>query len=767
MTSEQPSTQQSGASPSGHSEAALTAFVDTIPTLAWIANADGWITWYNRRWYEYTGTTPQQMEGWGWQSVHDPEQLPDVLERWTGSIRTGQPFEMVFPLLGSDGVFRSFLTRIVPVRNDAGELTNWFGTNTEVDELQRTRDALQTSEAQFRQIAESLPQLVWVTRPNGYYEWCNQRWYDYTGLTPGQCVGMEARRTLHPEDQPGADLLWQHSLASGEPYTAEYRCRRHDGEFRWFLGSALPLRSPEGEILRWFGTCTDIHRQKQAEAEAAAAQERIRIALKNVPLILSTADRDLRYTWIHRSHQKFNADEIIGRRDDEIEESPTMQQLVEMKRFVLEHDIADRREMRFIIKGVPEVYDITVEPLHDSDGNVAGVTTAALDITERANAEQDLREKSELIDLAQNAVNAGYWSYYPTTGECFVSPGEAVLFGLGGNARPSVQQVLERIDPEDREMVQNALRRGMETGFYFAEFRVTQQDGSTRWLAGQGRVLTRDDGERYMVGINLDTTNQKMAVEALRKSEKLAVAGRLAATISHEINNPLEAVTNLLYLLRTGTTDPETRAYAAAAEEELARVTQIVTHSLRFHRQSTHPLDETMSNVLDSAAGVYKSRLIVDHVEIRRDYRDSNPVFCYSSELRQVFGNFIGNAFDAIRQGGIIVLRTRNARDPVTGERGIRVTVADSGHGMDRQTLAKIFEPFFTTKGLNGTGLGLWISRDILKKHHGTLHVKSRRGSPNSGTVFSVFLPLAAIRPDHSPKAVPELAGISAFLSSS
>ncbi len=137
-------------------EEQFRSLANAIPNLAWIADASGYIFWYNQRWYEYTGTTPKQMEGWGWQSVHDPSALPSVMERWLTSIKEGKPFEMVFPLRGADGVFRSFLTRIVPIKNAEGIVLRWFGTNTDVDELRRTQEALRESEARWRLSRERL-----------------------------------------------------------------------------------------------------------------------------------------------------------------------------------------------------------------------------------------------------------------------------------------------------------------------------------------------------------------------------------------------------------------------------------------------------------------------------------------------------------------------------------------------------------------------------------------------------------------------------------
>ncbi len=187
------------------------------------------------------------------------------------------------------------------------------------------------------------------------------------------------------------------------------------------------------------------------------------------------------------------------------------------------------------------------------------------------------------------------------------------------------------------------------------------------------------------------------------------------------------------------------QAYLASAEEELARVAQVVTYSLRFHRQSSVPTMEIVSGILDSAAVIYKTRLMMNRVEVVRDYSDVSSVHCYSSELRQVFSNLIDNAFDAIPDGGTIYLRARESHEFMTGQRGIRVSIADTGHGMDARTMQLIAEPFYTTKGINGSGLGLWISRDIIKKHQGTLAMRSRQNGAFRGTLFSVFLPFEAI----------------------
>jgi PAS domain S-box-containing protein len=238
---------------------------DSIPQLAWMADSDGSIFWYNARWYTYTGTTLEQMKGWGWQSVHDPEKLPEAMEKWRASIASGDAFEMEMPLRGQDGAFRWFLTRAIPVRDSLQEVVRWFGTNTDVTEAHRMQEALRENERQLQQLADSMPQLVCVTRPDGYVQWWNQRWYAYSGMTPEDAAGFGWTRVIHPEDREGTERKWLDALSTGDPIEAEYRWRRHDGTYRWFLSRALPVRDALGAIVKWFATYTDIEDYKLAD----------------------------------------------------------------------------------------------------------------------------------------------------------------------------------------------------------------------------------------------------------------------------------------------------------------------------------------------------------------------------------------------------------------------------------------------------------------------------------------------------------------------
>jgi PAS domain S-box-containing protein len=270
------------------------------------------------------------------------------------------------------------------------------------------------------------------------------------------------------------------------------------------------------------------------------------------------------------------------------------------------------------------------------------------------------------------------------------------------------------------------------------------------WLASAYPVRTNPQQVRWVGVIVLDASDRKRSEDALRKTEKLAATGRLAASIAHEINNPLEAITNLLFLLRNfcELEDPALN-YVTMAEHEARRIAEITQQTLRFYRQSTLPARANMSELLDSVLSLYQGRLNTLNIGVERDYDAQMDLFCFAGEIRQVFANLVGNAIDATSSGGRLVVRARRSRDWKNPDQiGVRFAVADTGMGMEAGVRERVFEAFFTTKEVTGTGLGLWVSHEIILKHRGVVHVRSRvagkgeAGERNgSGTVFQIFFP--------------------------
>ncbi len=265
------------------------------------------------------------------------------------------------------------------------------------------------------------------------------------------------------------------------------------------------------------------------------------------------------------------------------------------------------------------------------------------------------------------------------------------------------------------------------------------------WSLNLLPVMGENQEVEAISAAGMEMTTQRRAEMALVENDRLAAVGRLAASISHEINNPLEAVTNLLYLLQQDRhLSAESREYVSLASEELGRVSQIAAQTLRFHRQGKTPVSLSPERLVEPVVALYQGKLHHSKTKIERRHRDQKHIVCHEGEVRQVLNNLIGNALDAMPNGGRILVRTRSARHPKTGLLGIRITVADTGTGMSQQLTEKIFEPFYTTKGAAGSGLGLWISSTIAQKHGGNLRVRSSQHPGRSGTTFSFFLPQAS-----------------------
>jgi signal transduction histidine kinase len=259
-------------------------------------------------------------------------------------------------------------------------------------------------------------------------------------------------------------------------------------------------------------------------------------------------------------------------------------------------------------------------------------------------------------------------------------------------------------------------------------------------LLGTLEIALRGRQRQYQIREQL--LQYERAQEALRRSEKLAVTGRLAASIAHEINNPLEAVTNLLYLIRTDSSPAKLMRYLNEADRELARVTEITTQTLRFYREPNKPIETELAGVLQSVLVLYQSRLIAANISVEQQIRiASAAVLSSPGELRQVIANIIGNSIDAMRRGGRLRIRVSTEK-AAHGVNCVRLTIADNGSGIPADLLPKIFEPFITTKGETGTGLGLWVTEEIVKKNGWTIQVRSSQRPGRSGTTFSLCMPL-------------------------
>lgn len=365
---------------------------------------------------------------------------------------------------------------------------------------------------------------------------------------------------------------------------------------------------------------------------------------------------------------------------------------------------------------------------------------------ERALATEALRERDEMLRIALEANGMGLWIWDLQHQRVYWSD---EMYRLGGrepgSVEPSFEAWNEMLVEEDRARMVEARQRSCETGAdYHAIYRVRWSDHSIHWIESQGKCLTDSEGKVIrVVGVLADITPRRHAEEAMLRAEKLAVAGRLAASVAHEINNPLEAVSNLLFLITLTDTTEQAKQHAQTALDQLMRVSMITQQTLKFHRQSGNPSTTKLSEVVDTVRALFHARLVANDVTVEIQVKDEQEVNCMPSEAQQIFANLLANAIEATPMGGRVTVRLRPSHDwRSRAIRGMRVTFADSGTGIDRETIRRMFEPFFTTKAETGTGLGLWVVAQLIERHNGQVCVYSRQRGGPSGTVFSVFLPL-------------------------
>lgn len=387
-------------------------------------------------------------------------------------------------------------------------------------------------------------------------------------------------------------------------------------------------------------------------------------------------------------------------------------------------------------------------PVRNAEGEICGTLVVCTETTSNVLAKQQLQlERERLADLFQQAPAFFAVLRGPEYVFEMINPLYQKLIGQRAVLGRTVRDAVPEAEGQGFiALLDHVYQKGEPVVGRGTPLQLARTDSETldlRYLDFVYQPMRDADGTiSGVIVLGVDVTESKRAEQLLLQSEKLNAVSRLASSIAHEINNPLEAVTNLIYLALQSAVSPEAKGFLADADAELRRVSAITTQTLRFYRQSTKPSRITSEELFDATLLLYTGRLANLDISLERRDRARLAITCAVGEIRQVLSNLIANAIDALHAtGGRLLIRSHEGTDWKTGRQGVRLTVADTGSGMSPQTLANIFDPFFTTKGERGTGLGLWISREIVERHLGVLKVRSTQVPHRSGTVFALFLP--------------------------
>jgi len=561
-----------------------------------------------------------------------------------------------------------------------------------------------------------------------------------------------------PEYVPIVGELIRKTTETGEMVVIDVPVRAASGSVLWIecRGQALMI---DGVATRLRGLSIDITNRKRNEQALATSEERYRILADLNPQSIWMGAPDGKITYANQTLLDY-----LGFSEADLEGDTWLkafhaddQQRVST---VWGHSIATGEdydiEARVIRArdGRARWWWLRAQPVRNDAGNILHWLGVNIDIDDRKTFAETLQQRQEETERQRAELETIYRT--APIGLALFDPLEFRYLRVNDRQVETLNLPREQI--LGRRITELAPLKGIEDLFRHVAAGGTVRnhvfDGELPSRPGEHRffnvnyspVFGSDNQVEAIAAVIQEITHQKKAELALIQSEKLAAVGRLASSISHEINNPLEAITNLLYLIATSDDlPPEMAEYVATAQSELSRVCQIATQTLRFHRQAVSATHVTAQDLVEAVLNLYQGRLANSGILVETSFTCSGPVLCFENDIRQVLNNLIANAIDAMRQGGRLIIRAHDATDHADNSsekrNGIRIIVADTGHGMSPAVRARIFEPFYTTKELNGTGLGLWISSGLVSRHQGRLSLRSTQHAVHHGTVFSLFLP--------------------------
>jgi PAS domain S-box-containing protein len=392
--------------------------------------------------------------------------------------------------------------------------------------------------------------------------------------------------------------------------------------------------------------------------------------------------------------------------------------------------------LHFKPTGLTRVLSCNGAPILDRNGDLVMAVLTTNDITERTEAARALRRSNERLELAAEVAKLGEWEVNLTGHTASRSLRHAHIFGYPDASSPwTLETFMEHVLPERRAEVERSIQGCISTGGADFETEIRRADGELRWIWVRGRAWPKEGEPARMFGTVIDITERKRTEQALLQNEKLASVGRMASTIAHEINNPLEAIGNAIYLAKTSPNISEVaKSYLDLAAHELERVAHITRQTLAFHRETLRPAPIDLAESVQDLLRLFGPRVSSRGVTLQTRFAQvPRPVFT-RGEITQVVANLLSNSLDATPRAGRILIRIKPCL-LADGSRAASLSIADTGCGIPAAGRERIFEPFYTTKEVVGTGLGLWVTRQLVEKHGAVIRVRSKLGC---GTVFSI-----------------------------
>lgn len=619
----------------------------------------------------------------------------------------------------------------------------------------------------FRQLALALPQILWTCHPDGTAEYFGPQWVAFTGAPLETHLGKGWLAYVHAEDRPIIERDWDAAAAATRTFKAEFRVRRHDGEYHWFETTIVPLRDRERMLVRWIGILNDIHeaklnrlalideRDRFAKLVASApgviyafrltkdGQPSFPLASAGIKDLLGLTENELRENTPREAPRVHSADQL-----------PLQRSIVGSAKTLMPW----HHEWRVLH---PQKGWIWVEghavPTREADGSTLWYGIM-IDVTQRKHAEEELQRSQARLQAAVMASGIGTYIWDAATGGLWWDDTLLKLFDRTREEveRGGIEGAAQFVQPEDREIIANAMdpvREG-KTDTISIEYRTLRRDGALQWVAVTGRVERDAAGAiARMTGACMDITKRKRAEDAQRHSQKIEALGTLAGGIAHDFNNLLLAIggNTRLAISELGPDHP-VRRNLEEIDKASVRASDLVHRILAFsHQREPRRAVIDLRPTIEEALRLLRSTLPA-MIELRTSFAPETPlVNADSTQIYQVIMNLVTNSAHAIGEdSGLVTVELSPAmlaaaNEHSTADAGagplVRIRVTDTGCGMNETTRERMFDPFFTTKPVGrGTGLGLSVVHGIVRSHGGIIAVESE---PGRGSTFDVYLPPA------------------------
>lgn len=787
-------------------ERQFLAVVDNLPELAWSALPDGHVDFYNQRWYAYTGTTPEEMEGWGWQLVHDPDVLPRVDARWRHSLATGEPFEMEFPLRGADGSFRWFLTRATALRDDAGAVARWIGVTSDIDSRRR-------AETQSRYLADAgrlaettldfdatLASLADLAVP-GFADWCSVSLLHDDGAIRAVAIAhadpekvrwgweLQELRPVDPDEPTGVPNVIRTGTSEHAPVVTDemlVAVAKNADELALFreIGFAsvviVPMRAGDRvigaisfvntESGRHFdemdlATAEEIGRRAGAALETARLHQavldrerEIQTLADSIPQLAWVADAAGDIVWFNQRWYDYT-----GATEDAPADAMHPDEAAGVaERYRAAFAAGEPWEDTFRLRrhdGAYRWFLSRAVPLRDEAGRVVRWFGTNTDVTEQR---QLLAERDEALDrlrqtqarhrLALEGGGMGTWEWDIVSDRL---DGDDRVYQLWGQAPEAIETVADfygrLVHPADLPALQEAVAGALAEGDDYAhEFRIVWPDGRVRWLSNRGRIVRDASGAPLrMFGLSYDVTERREAEDLLvQKNRELE---QFTYTISHDLKSPLVTVTGFLGMLEghlEAGRPEKARAAAERARKAADRMSHLIDDLLRLSRAGRAVGDPEPVDLDALAAELAEALALRARAAGGRIVVDGplGTVFADRQRMGEVVENLLVNAVRYGLGGGgsHVVVRAERGAD---GQKCL--VVEDDGPGVPEPYRAKVFDLFqrlATDK--DGTGIGLALVARIMDVVGGRAYVESAGGAPpREGARFVLAFPREAVPP--------------------